>query len=102
LREYPSVRHIERVHGVRWAELVELEPALHALLHQARRAGASCREWQDVDRIFSPLRNDLAELVGFSSKHARHPVLGSVGAYDVAYWKLFDSVTETLEGAPAY
>ena len=61
LREYPSVRHIERVHGVRWAELV-----------------------------------------GFRSRHSRHPVLGSVGAYDVAYWKLFDSVTETLEGAPAY
>jgi hypothetical protein len=53
-----------------------------------------------VDRVFSPLRNDLAELVGFPSKHARHPVLGSVGAYDVAYWKLFDSVTATLTEAP--
>jgi hypothetical protein len=45
-----------------------------------------------VARVFGPLRNELAGLLGFAGKHRRHPVLGSVGAYEVAYWKLYHAV----------
>jgi anti-anti-sigma factor len=49
-----------------------------------------------VQREFAPLRNALTELVGFSSRHSRHPLLGSVGAYEVAYWRLHDAVSGLL------
>jgi hypothetical protein len=51
-----------------------------------------------VERFFSPLRNSLAGLVGFAGKHHRHPVLGSAGAYEVAYWRLYDAVAGLLPG----
>ena len=99
---YPRVHDLERTHGMTWQELTGLEPRLAELLWQARADGARCRDREDVGRAFAPLRGALAELIGFRGRHRNCPVLGSVGAYDVAYWKLFDSVTETLEGAPAY
>jgi anti-anti-sigma factor len=90
---YPSVQDVQRAYGVTWAELVEVEPLVEELLGRARLAAASCRTFLDVDRGFVPLRNELAALIGFAGKHHRHPVLGSAGAYEVAYWTLYDAVT---------
>jgi hypothetical protein len=53
-----------------------------------------------VDRAFAPIRNTLAELVGFAGKNRRHPVLGGPGAYEVAFWKLYDAVAGLLPGRP--
>jgi anti-anti-sigma regulatory factor len=89
---YPNVTDVQRVHGVTWADLVEREPVIEALLWRARSAGAGCRTVAAVERAFAPLRHDLAGLIGFTGKHHRHPLLGSVGAYEVAYWKLYDAV----------
>jgi hypothetical protein len=50
----------------------------------------------DVDRVFAPIRNTLAELVGFASKNRCHPVLGGPQAYQIAYWKLYDAVAGLL------
>jgi anti-anti-sigma factor len=58
-----------------------LAPDLHPAVREA------------LDR---PVRNELAGLVGFAGRHHRHPVLGSVGAYEVAYWKLYGAVTGLL------
>jgi anti-anti-sigma regulatory factor len=93
---YPSVDDVQRMHRLAWGQLVELEPQVETLLWRARTAGAGCRCLTDVTRAFSPLRNELADLIGFAGKHNRHPVLGSIGAYEVAYWKLYDAVAAPL------
>ena len=80
----PRIQDLERFHRVTWGELAQWEPRLHELLWRARAAGARCRHGNDVQREFAPLRNALTELVGFLGRHSRHPLLGSVGAYEVA------------------
>ena len=85
----PSIQELERRHSVNFWRLVELEPRLELLMLQARQAGRACRSQADVDREFSPLRNRLGTLIGFSSQHNRHRILGGVGAYEVAYWTLY-------------
>jgi hypothetical protein len=92
MHDYPKVHELECLHGVTWSELVALEPELNRLLWEARRAGATCRKWSNVALAFAPFRNALTELVGFSVPQRRHPVLGSMGAYEVAYWKLYDAI----------
>jgi anti-anti-sigma factor len=91
-QSYPSVSNVQRTFGVTWGELVDAEPQVESLLWRAREGGAHCHTFADVQRVFGLLRNELAGLLGFAGKHRRHPVLGSVGAYEVAYWKLYDAV----------
>jgi anti-anti-sigma factor len=93
---YPNVDDVQRLHGITWAELVEREPEVESLLWRARSAGAGCRNIAAVNSAFAPLRNELARLLGFASKHCRHPVLGSIGAFEVAYWKLYDALAGLL------
>jgi anti-anti-sigma factor len=95
---YPNPEDVQRIYGLTWRDLGELEPQLESLLWRARMAGAGCRTLTDVARGFGPLRGELAGLIGFSGKHQRHAVLGSTGAYEVAYWKLFDAVAGLLPG----
>jgi anti-anti-sigma regulatory factor len=101
---YPRVDDLQRTCGVTWGQLAELEPELQQLLWRARMEGGPCRTFTDVDRVLRPLRDELAELIGFAGKHRRHPVLSSAGAYAVAYWKLYDAVAGLLRrgghGAP--
>ena len=98
MQPFPDILYLERTHGVSWHELVELEPKLAQLLWESRQACVSCRRWSDVDRIFFPIRNSLAELLGFSRRHHWHPVLASLGAYEVAYCKLYTAVAASLPG----
>jgi hypothetical protein len=93
---FPKVQALERAHGLTWGELAGMEPRLAELLWQARVAGARCRGWEDVPQAFAPFRNAVAEILGFRGKHRGHPVLGSVGAYEVAYWRLQDAVSGLL------
>jgi anti-anti-sigma factor len=92
----PSASDVRHTCPVTWAQLVELEPQLETLLRRARTAGAGCRSLPDVHRIFTPLRNELADLIGFIGKHHSHPILGGCGAYEVAYWKLYEAVAGLL------
>jgi hypothetical protein len=92
MKAYPNFRDLERVEGVTWTDLTALEPRLGELLWDARRGCISCRRWYEVEQVFGPIRNTLAELVGFAGKNHQHPVLGSLAAYQVAYWKLFDAM----------
>jgi hypothetical protein len=98
-----TLAHLEQVHGVTWGELADLEPKLWQLLWRARRAGAACRCRSDVDCAFSPLSNEIASLVGFLGANRGHPVLGSVGAYEVASRKVYDAVASLVRarGVPA-
>jgi hypothetical protein len=96
----PKVQDLERAYGVRWCEVADLEPQAQRLLWRARSVGAGCGGWSDVDRIFSPLRNELAELLGWGGRHRNHPVLGSFGAYQVAYWKLYEAIVGLLPRLP--
>jgi hypothetical protein len=86
------VSELEQMHGFTFGQLVDCEPRLETLLWEARRAGAACRSQADAHRAFSTLRSQLSELVGFSSRHRRHRLLGSVGAYEVVYWRLLQAV----------
>jgi hypothetical protein len=97
----PNGDPVQRTDGVSWGQLVDLEPQVQELLWRARLAGASCRTSPDVARAFGPVKNELAGLIGFAGKHRRHPVLGSVGAYQVAYQKLYDAVAGLLPGRAA-
>jgi hypothetical protein len=96
MKHFPKVHDLEQTHGMTWGELVGLEPRLGELLWQARAAGAGCGDWEDVHRVFAPLRDALAELVGLRGRHRGCPVLGSVGAYEVAYWRLRQAVSGLL------
>jgi hypothetical protein len=51
-----------------------------------------------VERGWSQFKNDIAGLVGFIGKHRNHPVLGTVAAYDVTYWKLHNAVAGDMRG----
>jgi hypothetical protein len=96
MKLYPHFRDMEHLWGITWGELTALEPRLEELLWAAQAASATCRRWSDVNRVFAPIRNTLTELVGFARRHHRCRVLGSVGAYEVAYWKLYDAVAGLL------
>jgi hypothetical protein len=101
MKPYPNFRDVERRAGITWHDLVELDSRLAALLWEARRACVNCRRWSDVDRAFSPIRNALSGLVGFAGRSCRHRVLSSSGAYEIAYWKLYDAVAGLLPAAAA-
>jgi hypothetical protein len=92
----PEMTELERRHRVTFSRLVESEPALESLLWEASRAGAPCRSQVDVDLAFSSIRRQLCDLVGFMSKNRLHAVLGSAGAYEVSYWKLFRAVADLV------
>jgi hypothetical protein len=92
MKSYPNIWELERLTGVTWQDLVELEPRLGELLLRARQAGANCLYWADVDRVFPSIRKALFDLVGSAGHHHSHPVLGSAGATVVACWKLYDAV----------
>src|SRR5215831_18775741 len=96
--DYPNFRDLERFYGVTWHDLVEMESRLAELLWTARQARVTCRRWSDVDRVFAPIRNSLAELLGFAGENHGHPILGGPGAYSIAYWKLYDTVAGLLPG----
>ena len=87
---------MEQKHGITFARLAELEPRLDALLWEARQVGAGCRRSADVEWAFSPIAKALSDLVGFTSRHHRHRILGSAGAYTVAYWKMRHAVAGFL------
>jgi hypothetical protein len=91
-KQCPNVDDLQRAYGIAWGQLVELEPQVETLLWRARQVGATCRTFADVDRAVNSLRDELTSLIGFFGKHHRHPVRGSAGAYEVAYWKLYDAV----------
>jgi hypothetical protein len=95
----PKIHELEQAHGVTWGQLAGLEPRLDELLWKARADGASCRCGEDAERAFAPIRNALGELVGFRAGQSSHPVLGSLGAYEVAYWRLYDAVAGMLPSA---
>jgi hypothetical protein len=86
--------------GVTWQDMLRLEPRFGELLSKARQAGASCLSWSDVDRVFSPIRIRIVELVGCAGDNHSHPLLGSAEAYQVVYWKLYDAVAVLLPRRP--
>jgi len=98
-RSFSKLAEVERAHGFTWSRLVELEPQLEKLLLQAREASARCNTVNDVAQVFGPIRNDLVGLIGFAGRRHRHAVLGSAGAYHVAYTKLYEAVVGIF---PAY
>jgi hypothetical protein len=100
MAHYPNVADLERMHGLSWHELAQSEPQLGELLWEARQTAVICRNWYDVYEQFAPFRRSLAWLVGFEGKHRDDPLLGSLGAYEVAYWKLYDAVARLVLRSP--
>jgi hypothetical protein len=98
MRDVRNVKDMERIHGVRWVDLVEQEPEHDRLLKVARMVGECCRNWRDVERGWGQFKNDIAGLVGYCGKHREHPLLGTVAAYDVVYWRLHNAVAGDSRG----
>lgn len=98
MRDVRNVKDMESIHGVKWGDLVALEPELGRLLDIARKVGDACCNWWDVERGWSQFKNEIAGLVGYFGKHRNHPVLGMVAAYDVTYWKLHNAVADDHRG----
>jgi hypothetical protein len=93
----PRAQDVERERGVSWRQLADLEPRLYPLLWRAREEGAACQNWHQARRVVGRIQSELTDLVGFLGQHQRHPILGTVGAYEVAYWKLYESVTVLVQ-----
>jgi hypothetical protein len=98
---YPNVHDVQHTFGVSWQQLVQIEPELENLLERVRLAPSGGRAFSDLHEVFDPLRDELASLIGFAGKHHNHPVLGSAGAYEVAYWTLYNAVARLLTGRAA-
>lgn len=98
MRDSWSVKDMEKMHGIKWCDLVVLEPELEPLLKIALMVGNGCRNWRDVEKGWGQFKSDIANLVGFFGKNRTHPVLGTVGAYDVVYWKLHNAVAKDRRG----
>jgi hypothetical protein len=96
LRHVPAADEMERLHGFTFAHLIDLEPRLEPLLWEARQAGTTCRSLAAFHQAISTVGQQLYELVGFARPHR---VLGSVGAYEVAYWKLLHAVADSVPGS---
>ena len=96
MKPLPNLPELERIHGISWHDLVDLEPKFAELLWEASGAGASCRNRPEMDSVFAPIRNALAEIIGFARRHHWHPILGSLGSYEVAYWKLYGAVAGSM------
>ncbi len=98
MKDVSCVKDIERMHKITWDRLTELEPQLHDLLNEARSVRACCRKWRDVEKSWTPFKSPIHRLVGLFGKHRGHPVLGTVAAYDVVYWKLHNAVARDRRG----
>jgi len=98
MRDFRSVREMEKIHSITFKQLAAEERELDRLLSIAQMVGNACRSWHDVERGFNQFKNDILKLVGFCGKHSGHPVLGTVGAYDVVYWKLHNAVARDRRG----
>jgi hypothetical protein len=92
MRDVRNVKDVERIHGVKWSDLVELEPELDPLLDIARKVGDACRNWRDVERGWTQFKNEIAGLVGYFGNHRNHPLLGTAAAHGVSCWKLHNAV----------
>jgi hypothetical protein len=103
MEHWLPLAELERLHGVTWGELAELEPRLYQLLWRAGEAGAACRCRSDVDSAFTPLSNEIAGLVGFPGEDCGHTILGSFRAYEVAARMVYDAVASLVRarGVPA-
>jgi hypothetical protein len=91
-----ALADLERIHGVTWQDLAEQEPRLWRLLWRARQLGATCRSRWDTDCVFRTRRNEVADLVGFLGANRDHPMLGSVGAYEVVCRRVYDAVASLV------
>lgn len=98
MKDVTCVKNMERMHKVTWDQLVELEPELDNLLADARAVGQCCRTWRDVEKNWTPFKNPIHNLIGLFRKHRGHPVLGTVAAYDVTYWKLHNALARDRRG----
>jgi hypothetical protein len=92
-----GVQDVKHERGLHWRQLADLEPRLYSLLWRARQEGVACESWPQARAVVVRLASELTSLVGFQGEHHRHPILGSVAAYEVAYWMLVEAVTSRLE-----
>jgi hypothetical protein len=98
MKDVSNVKDMERIYKITWDQLAELEPELDKLLTEARSVGECCRTWRDVEKNWTPFKNPVHKLVGLFGKHRGHPILGTVAAYDVTYWKLHNAVARDRRG----
>lgn len=83
-------KQLEELYGITWEHLVEMEPRLQSLLHDAEQSGANTDE-HNLEIGWGRFKCPLSDLVGFHRprrKHESNPLLRSVGAYEVAYHRL--------------
>jgi hypothetical protein len=98
MRDSRSVKDMERIHGLRWEQLVEQEPELERLLKIARGVGDACRTWNDVLRGFSQFKNDVDRLTRAIVTRSPAPAPNGTAVWDVIYWKLHNAVARDSRG----
>ncbi len=96
MKDFTHVKEMERIHGLHWEQLVEIEPRLDQLLESAR--SVFCRNWEDVHRGFSQFKTDIHHLT--RSIVNRYPSLEGHAVYDVMYWKLHNAVAKDRRDKP--
>jgi hypothetical protein len=80
-----------------WTDLVAEEPRLAALLEEARGYRKTAKPtfcanavWYGYGSRGEPLKDSVSRLVGWERKE--HPLLGTEGAYDVAYETIYEAL----------
>ena len=89
-----DIKTIETHHGVTWERLGELEPALEALLaviQAARPLNPKDKHFQ-WEIVWGQFKDRIATLVGFHRRDLCDPLLKTIGAYEVAYAKLWHAL----------
>jgi len=88
-----------------WQQLTRLEPRLKHLHKKAKsimddpheRYFCANHAWYGYwagERWIEGLKKELVALIGWSSVNRKHPVLGGMDAYDVAYRKIYDALPD--------
>jgi hypothetical protein len=98
MKDVTNVKDMERIHKITWDQLAELEPELDKLLADARSVGKCCRTWREIEKGWTRFKNPIHTLIGLFGKHRGHPILGTVAAYDVTYWKCHNAVARDRPG----
>lgn len=84
-----DIEHRENTNGITWTELATMEPRLADLLEHAKNS----RDWIcDSEKRWALFKQPIAKLVGFHRRDG-DPRLRTMGAYDVVYAKLWNTVS---------
>lgn len=87
-----DLKDIERMHDLNWENLADLEPRLNGLLVDAVTSRPRRKRGFNYELAWARFKQPIANLVGFHRRDECDPLLKTVAAYDVVYWKIYHAL----------